>query len=182
MKETLIVKASFNEKVRIYLFFIGMFYLIATVIGILLVPFWVLGIGQWLSGLFFKSLSCELTNKNLKFSRGIIFHVQKTIPLENIQDLSFIGGPVLRAFGLTQLKVETAGGGGSAHNQNIMNIIGLNDAEQIKTQILEERERVMRSMRGTDSSQQVNTNQATAEVFGQILAELKEIKEVLKSK
>ena len=73
-----------------------------------------------------------------------MIHIEKTIPLENSQDLSFIGGPILRYFGLTLIKIETAGGGGGAHNQNMMSMLGINESEKFKIQILVERERVIK--------------------------------------
>lgn len=181
MEEQLITKATFNEKVKVYIFLVVTFYLITSIVGILLLPLWLFGLGQWLSKKFFYTLTCELTNKNLKFSKGIILHIEKTIPLENIQDLAFIGGPILRYFGLTQLKIETAGGGGSSHQQNVMSIIGVNDAEKLKTLILDQRERVIRSMRGAEQSQNVNPISST-DLLTSIHKELKEIKEILRNK
>lgn len=134
-------KATFDPAVKTYIFFVVLFYLLISVIGILLIPFWVLGLGQWLSNKFYHTLSCELSYRHLKFGAGILFQVEKTIPLENIQDLSFIGGPILRSFGLTILKLETAGGGGH-QQQNLMKIIGMNDSHAFKHLILEQREKL----------------------------------------
>ena len=181
MEEQLITKATFNEKVKVYIFLVVTFYLITSIVGILLLPLWLFGLGQWLSKKFYHTLTCELTNKNLRFSKGIILHIEKTIPLENIQDLAFIGGPILRYFGLTQLKIETAGGGVSSHQQNVMSIIGVNDAEKLKTLILDQRERVIRSMRGAEQSQNVNPISST-DLLTSIHKELKEIKEILRNK
>ncbi len=147
-EELILNEASFSPRVKTYIFFVVLFFLITTVIGIVLIPFWVFGLGQWLSGKFFKTLSCTITNKNLKFSKGLIVHIEKTIPLENIQDLSFVGGPVLRYFGLTLIRIETAGGGGGHHNQNMMSMLGINNAEQFKTEILQQREKVIREKHG----------------------------------
>ena len=147
-EEIILNQATFNHKVKTYIFFVGLFFLIASVIGWIVIPFWLFGLGQWLSGKFFKTLSCQITNKNLKFSKGLIIHIEKTIPLENIQDLSFIGGPILRYFGLTLIKIETAGGGGAAHNQNMMSMLGINDAQSFKTQILLQREKVINQKHG----------------------------------
>lgn len=147
-EEVILNEASFSPRVKTYIFFVVLMFLISTVIGIVLVPFWVFGIGQWLSGKFFNTLSCTITNKNLKFSKGLIVHIEKTIPLENIQDLSFVGGPVLRYFGLTLIRIETAGGGGGHHHQNMMSMLGINHAEQFKTQILQQREKVIREKYG----------------------------------
>ena len=112
-EEIVLREATFSPRVKTYIFFVVLFFLFTSVIGIILVPFWIFGLGQWLSGKYFTTLSCQITNKNLKFSKGLVLHIEKTIPVENIQDLSFVGGPILRYFGLTLIKIETAGGGGA---------------------------------------------------------------------
>ena len=43
---------------------------------------------------------------NGKFRKGILFRVEKTIPLENIQDVTFIEGPILRLYHLSILRVN----------------------------------------------------------------------------
>lgn len=181
-EEIILNKATFNPKVKTYIFLVILFYLIITFIGWFVLPFWIFGLGQWLSGKYFNTLMCELTNKNLRFSKGIIVHVEKTIPLENIQDLSFIGGPILRYFGLTLIKVETAGGGGP-HNQNMMSMIGINDAENFKKAILNQREIVMNEKRGVNViSSESKSNQAidNTQLLTDIKNELIEIKNALK--
>ena len=183
-EEIILNEATFNPKVKTYIFFVVLFFLITTVIGIILIPFWIFGLGQWLSGKFFKTLSCQITNKNLKFSKGLIIHIEKTIPLENIQDLSFIGGPILRYFGLTLIKIETAGGGGGAHNQNMMSMLGINDAEKFKTHILSEREKVIREKHGYGNVNTSETKQPNSAIDSQLLVDIKneliEIKNALK--
>jgi putative membrane protein len=141
--EIVLNKASFNPKLKRYIFLLVLFYLFVSVIGIVFIPFWICGLGQWLSGKFFLTLQCELTSKNLRFSKGMIFHIEKTVPLENIQDLSFYGGPVLRSFGLTLIRIETAGGGGQG-NDNRMSMPGISDAEKFKLAILNQREKVIK--------------------------------------
>jgi putative membrane protein len=169
-----IKKATFNPAVKTYLFFYVLILLICTVIGILIVPFWILGLGQFLCKKFFNSLNCELSEKHLKFGAGIIFQVEKTIPLENIQDLSFIGGPFLRYFGLTTLKLETAGGGG-AHQQNLMKIIGMDDSNEFKQLILKQREVIKRDFSGMTASPINNELQ----ILQDIKSELTAIKDIL---
>ena len=154
-----------------------LFYLFVSVIGIVLIPFWVFGLGQWLSGKFFGTLKCELSEKNLYFSKGMILHIEKTIPLENIQDLSFFGGPVLRSFGLTFIRVETAGGGGAAHS-NMMSIPGIDDAEEFKNMILAQREKVIKQKNQTPASQSGNDINLLTEIKN----ELVEIKKLLANK
>ena len=181
-EEIILNKATFNPKVKTYIFLVILFYLMITFIGWVVIPFWIFGLGQWLSEKYFHTLMCELTNKNLRFSKGMIVHIEKTIPLENIQDLSFIGGPILRYFGLTLIKVETAGGGGP-HNQNMMSMIGINDAENFKKEILNQREKVMNEKRGfnvipSDSKQSPVID--NTQLLTDIKNELIEIKNALK--
>ena len=179
MKEELILReATFNPKVKTYIFFVVLFFLFTSFIGILIIPIWIFGLGQWMSGKFFKTLSCQITNKNLKFSKGLILHIEKTIPVENIQDLSFMGGPILRYFGLTVIKIETAGGGGGNHNQNMMSMLGINDAESFKTDILLQREKVIHEK--NNSSNQSNTTTIDSQLLMDIKNELIEIKNKMK--
>ena len=89
-EEIILREATFSPRVKTYIFFVVLGVLITTVIGWILIPFWIFGLGQWLSGKYFKTLSCQITNKNLKFSKGLILHIEKTIPVENIQYLSFV--------------------------------------------------------------------------------------------
>ncbi|MCD6069032.1 MAG: hypothetical protein K0S33_3858 [Bacteroidetes bacterium] len=180
-QETILIRtATFNPKVKTYIFFVVLFFLFTSVIGIVLIPFWIFGLGQWLSGKFFKTLSCTLTNKTLNFSKGLIIHIEKTIPLENIQDLSFIGGPILRYFGLTLIKVETAGGGGGHHNQNMMSMLGVDNADDFKTMILAQREQLIKEK--YSFSQAAPASTSDIQLLNDIKNELVEIKNVLKNK
>ena len=66
--------------------------------------------------------------------------MEKTIPLENIQDVTFIEGPLLKYFHLSVLKFETAGqSAGQAHD---MRLIGIIDAHEFRNQIVAARQRL----------------------------------------
>jgi putative membrane protein len=184
-EEIVLREATFSPRVRTYIYFVVLFFLVTSIIGWILIPFWLFGLGQYMSGKYFKTLSCQITNKNLKFSKGLILHIEKTIPVENIQDLSFVGGPILRYFGLTLIKIETAGGGGGPHNQNMMSMLGINDAESFKTQILQQREKVINQKHGYGNAS-MNQQQAPAINHTQLLTDIKneliEIKNTLRNK
>ncbi|AUD02513.1 PH domain-containing protein [Spirosoma pollinicola] len=135
------LKASFNPIIRTYLLLYISFFLVISIIGILFLPFWLLGVGQWWSSHYFKNLECELSERSLRFKKGILFQVEKTIPLENIQDVTFVAGPVLRHFDLCILKFETAGH--SQNQANDMELIGIIDAQAFRTHIIEQRQKLM---------------------------------------
>jgi putative membrane protein len=57
----------------------------------------------------FRNLECYLTSRALIVRSGVFNKSEKTIPLTRIQDLSMTQGPLMRAIGIHNLKIETAG-------------------------------------------------------------------------
>ncbi len=138
--------AKFNPLIRPYLVITIGFTLVMTIIGIPLAVIWFLGAGQWWARHYFDKLECHLGEKTLRFRKGILVQVEKTIPLENIQDVTFIEGPILRQFHLSTLKFETAGH--SAGQANDMHLTGIIDAHEFRNRILEARDALkQKSMR-----------------------------------
>ena len=80
--------AEFNPGIKTYTLLVGAIFLTISMVGIPLLLIWLLGAGKYFSKRFYDSLECRLTEKHLEFKQGIFFRVEKTIPLENIQDLT----------------------------------------------------------------------------------------------
>ena len=131
-------RAEFNPLIRPYLVVQIGFVLAITLVGIPLAIIWFLGVGQWWARHYFDKLDCHLDAKKLRYRKGILVTVEKTIPLENIQDVTFIEGPILRHFHLSTLKFETAGSG--AGQANDMHLTGIIDAHNFRNRILEARD------------------------------------------
>lgn len=134
------VQARFNAKLQTYLIWYGFLALFVSVIGIVLIPFWALGLGAWYARRYIGSLECELTTRHLRFQKGVLYQVEKTIPLDNIQDLTFKKGPLLRWLGLSTLKIETAGQSGQGTSD--MTLIGIEEASAFRDRVLGQRERI----------------------------------------
>jgi putative membrane protein len=131
-------EAQFNPRLQRYLFLSLALLLLVTVLGIPLLLVWLLGWGQWVTRLYYQSLTCSLTTRHLRFSKGHYFKTEKTIPLENIQDLTFIDNPLLKWFDLRILKVETAGN--SAQTGADMKLVGIVDAAEFKEKVMRARD------------------------------------------
>ena len=144
------VRVRFNPIIRTYLLLYVAFIMLVSVIGIVLLPIWLLGVGQWWSRHYFDKLSCELTDRSLHFKKGIIVEIEKTIPLENIQDVTFVAGPILRYFDLCVLKFETAGQ--NSKQANDMELIGIIDAQTFRAQILEQRQKLITARTGQQAA------------------------------
>ncbi len=168
------VVAKFNPLIRPYLVVTIGFTMAVTIIGIPLALIWFCGVGQWWARHYFHLLECHLTDRTLRFRKGILFQVEKTIPLENIQDVTFIEGPVLRHFHLSTLKFETAGH--SAGQANDMHLTGIIDAHEFRNRIIEAREALRQQNRGVHGLSGSSTSGAAADGHGAAqLAQLQSI-------
>ena len=130
--------ATFNKRITDYIFWYVAFILLITIIGIPLLIVWLLGFGQYYSKRYYNHLECNLNDRHIQFRKGVMFKVEKTIPLENIQDLTFIQNPLLNVFGLRILKIETAGN--SNPQGSDMQLIGIDNMEQFKDTVMLQRD------------------------------------------
>lgn len=178
-QDELPLQAEFNPLIRPYLVISIGFTLLMTIVGIPLAILWFLGVGQWWARHYFDKLECVLSENTLRFRKGIIFQVEKTIPLENIQDVTFIEGPLLKRFHLSILKFETAGqSAGQAHD---MKLVGIIDAHHYRSQILAAREKLKRPQRFAPATIDA-ADCAQAEALRAIQHSLEEIAVLLKER
>jgi membrane protein YdbS with pleckstrin-like domain len=126
--------ASFNPLIKPFLVLQIGAVLCMTIVGLPLALIWFLGVGRWWAQHYFDKLECHLSDKTLRYRKGILVQVEKTIPLENIQDVTFVEGPILRHFHLSTLKFETAGH--SAGQASDMHLTGIMDAHEFRNRIL----------------------------------------------
>jgi len=142
--------AKINPLIKPFLVVQIGFTMVVTVIGIPLAVLWFLGLGRWWAQHYYDKLECHLSDKTLRYRKGILVQVEKTIPLENIQDVTFIEGPILRYFQLSTLKFETAGSG--AGQANDMHLTGIVDAHDFRNRILAARDKLKQEQRGPAAS------------------------------
>jgi putative membrane protein len=165
--------ASFSEKIRLYILLTVGFYLFISIIGIPFLIFWFAGLGQLFSRRYHENLRCKLTERHLNFKKGVLFRVEKTIPLENIQDLTFIENPILNALELRILKIETAGH--SNPQGSDMKLVGIVDAGTFKEKVLQQREILTSGMHYKSSAEGGASSRDQEEMLGL----LKEIRDLL---
>lgn len=162
--------AVFNPKIKAYLLISIALIMTVTIIGIPLLIIWFLGLGQYYCKRYYENLVCTLSERHLNFKKGVMFKVEKTIPLENIQDLTFLENPLLKVFNLRILKIETAGQ--SNPQGSDMKLIGILDTVEFRNKVLRQRE-----LLSTEVSKPQITNESGQD---QVLNELKEIRNLLR--
>lgn len=131
-------RAEFDPKLRAYWFWNAVFVLVVSVVGLLALPFWLLGFGQWWTRRQFRAMEAELCERSLNYRKGVLFKVEKTIPLEQIQDLTLREGPLLKVLGLCSLSIETAGQ--SATSGSDARLTGVRDARAFRDAVLARRD------------------------------------------
>ena len=136
MENKCIKQATFNPKVRNYWTVVCVLVSAVTIVGIVLTP--LVAIVVWLvSRKILNAMSASLLERKLVVKRGIIFVVEKSIPLEKITDVALSQGPVMRFFDLYRLSFETAG---QSAEGALVSLIGINDAEIFREAILKQKD------------------------------------------
>lgn len=180
MTENVVFQAKFDPKLKLYLllYFAGIFLIALG--GIVLIPFWFLGWGQWLVGKQYRHLQCLLTERSLVVRRGVLFKTEKTIPLDKIQDLTLKEGPLLRASGLCSLKVETAGQS-TPQGSSEANLIGIIDARRFRNRVLEQRDAITAAQRSAPLQPEASQEPTSIEaLLTDMLDSLRRIENLLK--
>ena len=134
-----------------------------------------MGLGKYIGKQFYNNLCCQLSDTSLEFKKGILFKVEKTIPLENIQDLTFNENPLSRFFGLNILKIETAGQSNPSGSD--MTLIGILKSEDFKQKVLQQRELLKSGSKPEDTPSRSENNQIV-----NVLTEIKNILTEIKNR
>lgn len=164
--DTIALRARFNPLIKPYLVMTIGVTMLCTVIGIPLAIVWFLGLGRWWAQHYYDRLECQLGERSLRFRKGILVTTEKTIPLENIQDVTFIEGPILKRFNLSTLKFETAGH--SAGQASDMRLTGIIDADAFRAQIMRAREALRHPPQETKNDEQLMALRAIEAKLGEI--------------
>ncbi len=146
--KTILWEAEFNPKVRTYWLLSGALVLLATVVGIPLLPFWFL-FGYALTDRYLKHMRCVLTTGTLEVSKGMFVRVEKTVPLDKITDIGLVHGPIMRYYDLRALSVETAGQSSAGA---LVKLIGVVDTEAFRQAVLDQRDKVVAALAGGEAA------------------------------
>lgn len=172
-KASILKEASFNPKIKKYVLWYGVLICTISIFLIPVIPIWLI-FGTIYLNRYFERLECELTTRSLRFKKGYIFQTERTIPLDKIQDLTFKEGPLLKYFGLSILKIETAGNTGQGTSD--LSLIGIIDAADFRSLVFEQRDKVTDNASYEPSA---STDESTVEVLKDIRDSLNRIEQKL---
>jgi putative membrane protein len=172
--ETVLAEATFNRKVRTYWLLSGTIVCVVTVVGIVFLPVWLL-FGHLLTERYLNHMSCVLTDRSLKVSRGMFVRQEKTVPLDKITDLGMVEGPIMRHYDLQALSIETAGGGQGA----LIQLVGIDGAREFRDLVLRQRDAVVAGAQESLPEQSQSGSASDTQVLVEIRDALLRIEERL---
>lgn len=137
-RDRVLIEAEFNPKVRSYWLLSGAFLCVVTVVGLVVLPFWLL-LGHMLTGRYLSRMSCTLTERSLKVTRGILVRNEMTVPLDKITDVGLVEGPIMRFMDLQAVKIETAG---QSTTGAAVQLVGIVNTREFRDRVLAQRDEV----------------------------------------
>ena len=163
-----VLEARFDRGIIPYTRWMVSGFLVITVVGILLIPFWLL-VSRWYGSEYMRRLSARLTTGALEIRKGVFFRSESTIPLNRITDLRTHDDPLMRHYNIRGMKVETAGQSGATGSEG--SLVGVIDAAEFRDAVLRQRQEVLDEEQGSDSP---------APAAGDVAGVLIEIRDILK--
>ena len=136
-RDAVLLEAEFDQRVMGYGRLAVSLLLVITVVGIPLIPFWLIWSVSYLPRAYDR-FSAKLTPTSLELTRGVYFRSDSTIPLDRITDVRLHDDPLMRMSGIQGLKVETAGQSGTTGAEG--SLIGVVDAPAFRDAVLRQRE------------------------------------------
>jgi len=141
-RHDVLLEAAFNRKVINYWLLSGTIVCIATIVGIVVLPVWLI-LGAIFCGKYLDRMGCTLTKRSLIIKKGLLNRVETNIPLEKITDLATYQGPIMRSLELKGIRVETAGGtGGASSGGALVSLVGIQDFDAFRDAVLAQRDRL----------------------------------------
>ena len=115
--------------------FVDSFFIVFIILGFVALGVCLIFTCIW-APLYYKSVVYHLNDTEMTWKRGVFFRKTGIVPYNRITNVDIVQGPVMRVFGISHLKIETAGGGASKNSAEIQ-IEGVSDPEPLRQMIMD---------------------------------------------
>lgn len=108
----------------------------------------------------------KVTDRSLRIREGVWFVREMTMSFANIQNISVVRGPIQKMFGVSDLMVQSAGGGGAEQGKSlhIGYFRGISGAEKVRDLILDRLRRLRDTGLGDHDAPRVTVEDVLIEV------------------
>ena len=149
-----IMAVEFDKKIIIYWWLVANLSLLASVVGIVVMVFWV-PFGWLIHKKQYEHMSAALTDRSVNMRMGWMFKKQQNIPLDKLTDVSIHEGPILNALGVVRMQFETAGAAPFI-------LTGVKNSEQFRDLVLRQRDSLVSNPQQKGSS--ISSNEVLIEI------------------
>lgn len=149
-----IMAVEFDKKIIIYWWLVANMTLLSTIIGIVVMIFWV-PFGWLIHKKQYEHMSAALTDRSVNMRMGWLFKKQQNIPLDKLTDVSIHEGPILNAFGVVRMQFETAGAAPFI-------LTGVKNSEQFRDLVLRQRDSLVSNPQHAGPS--ISSNEVLVEI------------------
>jgi len=111
----------------------SIFKIIAAICGAVLIGL-IIFIIIW-ARLYYKSVLYHLNATEMTWKRGVWFRKTGIVPYNRITNIDIVQGPLMRAYGISDLKIQTAGYSGNTNSE--IRIQGVEEPEPLRQMIME---------------------------------------------
>lgn len=115
-------------------FFIHPFHALAVTVPLLAIIL----LAVWWTRAYYRTIRYRFTRFEIAWERGVWFRQTGIVPYNRITNMDIMQGPLSRFFGLSQLKVQTAGYSAASASTAELKIDGLREPEPIRQFIREQ--------------------------------------------
>jgi len=92
----------------------------------------------WYQPRWLAALRYYTDDRSLRVEVGLLFRRRKTIPFDKITDMELVQGPLMRTFGLWNIKIQTASTGSQIPKAMVVGVI---TPEKVREEILTARDK-----------------------------------------
>ncbi|WP_421909973.1 PH domain-containing protein [Methanolacinia petrolearia] len=126
------------------------------------------------NSLYYKSIVYHLNETEMTWKRGVWFRQTGIVPYNRITNVDIVQGPLMRIFGISNLRIQTAGY--SAQNVAEIRITGIEEPEPLREMIMG----FVRSRGPAAAATGGDDSESSGQVSsGETLDELREIRKIL---
>ncbi|MDU9376656.1 hypothetical protein McpSp1_12800 [Methanocorpusculaceae archaeon Sp1] len=131
--------------------------------------------------LYYKSVVYHLNETEMTWKRGVWFRKTGIVPYNRITNVDIVQGPVMRIFGISNLKIQTAGYSGTNGSAEI-SLEGIEEPEPLRALIMDFVRGTAPSPAATGGAPMVTAQPAANADMASLIAEVAAIRKLLEER
>lgn len=131
-------------------------------------------------GKYYQTIFFELKDDEVTWRRGVWFRMTGIVPYDRITNIDIYQGPLMRHFGFSSIKIQTAGYSGQAKSEIVLE--GIVEAEELRETL---RSLIREARRATGASDATGTSArppVPSEGDRSLLEEVRAIRQILEKR